>query len=152
MASSIADPLARFNDGHNPISGVWLTPREQFDATGLAVVTAALPIGKAAVAARGVGGKTVVIGEDMAGRVIPTARSRGAAWYDPPNAPPEKWMQNQRDWINRQLDEGCTILDCGAAPGRANFPNPTSPYYQAELDEIFRRGYTNYESIPAVGK
>lgn len=30
--SSFADPLALFNDGVNPLSGVWLTPREQNDA------------------------------------------------------------------------------------------------------------------------
>ena len=43
-----------------------------------------------------------------------------------------------------RMDEGCRILDCGPAPGRTNYPNPTSPYYQMELDEIFKRGYTNY--------
>ncbi|MEZ5499831.1 MAG: hypothetical protein R3E77_10435 [Steroidobacteraceae bacterium] len=30
--SSFADPLALFNDGVNPLSDVWLTPREQNDA------------------------------------------------------------------------------------------------------------------------
>jgi hypothetical protein len=55
------------------------------------------------------------------------------------------------DWINQQMDEGCTILDCGAAPGRANFPDPTSPYYQVELDQIQRRAYPYYQSIPAIG-
>lgn len=31
----------------------------------------------------------VVIGEDMQGRVIPAAQSRGAEWYNPPEAPPQ---------------------------------------------------------------
>jgi RHS repeat-associated protein len=43
LSSVFGDPIARFNDGVNPISGVWLTPREQFDATGLAAVTAIVP-------------------------------------------------------------------------------------------------------------
>lgn len=85
--------------------------------------------------------ETIVIGEDMAGRVIPTAESRGASWYNPPDAPPEQWMQNNKDWINQKMDQGCTIIDCGAAPGRTNFPNATSPYYQMELDQILQRGY-----------
>jgi RHS repeat-associated protein len=51
IASIVGDPFARLNDGINPISGVGLTPREQFDATGLAAVTALAPWGR--VAARG---------------------------------------------------------------------------------------------------
>ena len=39
------------------------------------------------------------------------------------------------------MDEGCTIYDCGAAPGRANYPGATSEYYQMELNEIEKRGY-----------
>jgi hypothetical protein len=34
---------------------------------------------------------------------------------------------------------------------RANFPNPTSPYYQMELNEILQRGYPGYQQIPAIG-
>jgi RHS repeat-associated protein len=95
-------------------------------------------------AARGgesAGGRAIVIGEDMEGRVIPTAKKLGADWYNPPDAPPAQWMENNRRWINERMDEGCTIFDCGAAPGRAKYPEPTSPYYQMELDEIAKRGY-----------
>lgn len=53
-------------------------------------------------------------------------------------------MAHNRQWINERMDEGCTIIDCGPAPGRRNFPRPTSPYYQMELDEIARRNYSNY--------
>jgi hypothetical protein len=95
---------------------------------------------------------TIVIGEDMGGRVIPTAQSRGAGWYNPPDAPPAQWMQNNQNWINQKMDGGCMILDCGAAPGRANYPNATSPYYQMELDQIQQRGYQPYQKIPAVGE
>ncbi|MDO1530470.1 RHS repeat-associated core domain-containing protein [Fulvimonas sp. R45] len=97
-------------------------------------------------------GKTIVIGESMADRVIPAAEANGASYYNPPEAPPEQWMQNNRDWINQKMDEGCTILDCGAAPGRTNYPNPTSPYYQMELDQIMSRGYRNYSKIPVIGE
>ena len=95
--------------------------------------------------------RTIVIGEDMGGRVIPTAQSLGADVYAPPVAPPEQWMQNNMNWINSQMDQGCTILDCGADPGRSNYPAPTSPYYQMELNQIRQRGYQNYFSISAVG-
>jgi hypothetical protein len=58
-------------------------------------------------------------------------------------------MGHNRAWINQKMDEGCTIFDCGAAPGRANFPGPTSPYYRMELEEIARRSYPRY--IPPGG-
>jgi hypothetical protein len=80
----------------------------------------------------------------MAGRVIPAVKRLGADYYDPPYLPPAERMPHNRTWINEQMDRGCTIIDCGAAPGRANYPNPTSRYYQMELDEIARRGYPRY--------
>jgi hypothetical protein len=83
----------------------------------------------------------IVIGEDMEGRVIPTAEELGADYYAPEEAPPDQWMENNRQWINSRMDEGCTIYDCGPAPGNENYPDPTSPYYQMELDEIAKRGY-----------
>jgi hypothetical protein len=92
-------------------------------------------------AAGGPGGRSIVIGEDMEGRVIPKANELGADYYDPPAAPRDQWMENNRKWINDRMDEGCTIYDCGPAPGRANYPSPTSPYYQMELDEIAKRSY-----------
>ena len=65
----------------------------------------------------------------------------------PPPAPQEMWMENNRRWINEKMDQGCPIYDCGAAPGRSNYPGATSPYYQMELDESARRGYQNYFRI-----
>ena len=102
--------------------------------------------------AKGASRETIVIGEGMADRVIPTAKARGANWYDPRKAPPEKWMENNQKWINEKMDQGCRILDCGAAPGRANYPNPTSPYYKMELEQINQRNYPFYERINAVGE
>lgn len=96
--------------------------------------------------------RTVVIGEDMEGRVIPTAQKIGADWYHAPDAPPERWMENDRQWINDQMDQGCTIVDCGPAPGRANFPSATSPYYQMELDQIAARDYQLYQRIQIDGE
>ncbi len=97
-----------------------------------------------AARAGGAGRRTIVIGEDMAGRVIPEARRTGADYYDPPYLPPSQRMPHNRRWINDRMDEGCRIIDCGPAPGRRNYPNPTSPYYQMELDEIARRDYPWY--------
>jgi len=107
-------------------------------------VTAAAATPTSAVTAAEAGGageRAIVIGEDMEGRVIPKSRELGADVYDPSAAPESEWMENNRKWINDRMDDGCTIYDCGAAPGRANYPNPTSPYYQMELDEIAKRGY-----------
>jgi hypothetical protein len=77
----------------------------------------------------------------MEGRVIPRARELGADYYDPPAAPRSQWMDNNRQWINDRMDEGCTIYNCGPAPGRSNYPDPTSPYFKMELDEIAKRNY-----------
>ncbi len=90
------------------------------------------------------GPRKVAIGEDMNGRVIPRAREEGAEYYDPPYLPPSERMAHNGAWINQKMDEGCTIIDCGPAPGRDKFPEVTSPYYQMELDEIARRDYPYY--------
>jgi hypothetical protein len=95
--------------------------------------------------------RAIVIGEDMEGRVIPYAREIGADWYEPPAAPPSEWLPNNRNWINGAMDEGRPIIDRGPAPGRANFPNPTSPYYKAELGEISARDYSDYFRVQPEG-
>lgn len=55
---------------------------------------------------------------------------------------------------NRTSDERgghlFNLIDCGPAPGRRNFPNPTNPNYQMERDEIARRGYGRY--VPPGGR
>lgn len=89
------------------------------------------------------GERSVAIGEDMTNRVEPFAKKIGADTYKAdPSAPRETWMENNRSWIRKQMDDGCTIYDCGPAPGRAEYPGPTSPYYKMELDEL--HNYPNY--------
>jgi hypothetical protein len=86
--------------------------------------------------------RKIAIGEDMQGRVIPEAQRLGADYYDsPPDLPPSQWMEHNRKWFNDRMDEGCTVIDCGPAPGRKRYPKPTSPYYQMELDEAAKRDY-----------
>ena len=86
----------------------------------------------------------IVIGEDMKGRVIPHAISIGAEFYNPPEAPRELWMEQNRLWINDKMDRQYDIIDIGAAPGRTNYPEPTSPFYKMELGEIARRNYSQH--------
>ncbi len=132
--------------GSSLMNGCGVSGEDAF-ALGADVIGAIVPFatgagaGVRAGAAAARAEKKIVIGEDMAGRVIPEAKRLGADYYDPPKAPPEQWMENNRKWINDRMDEGCTIINCGPAPGRANYPNPTSDYYKMELDEIARRGY-----------
>ena len=106
------------------------------------------PLGKAGKAAETatVGERAVVIGEDMTNRVEPFAQKIGARTYKAdPTAPREMWMENNRLWIRKQVEDGCTVYDCGPAPGRSNFPEPTSPYYKMELGEL--TGYPNYVRV-----
>ncbi|MGH9169879.1 MAG: hypothetical protein ACRD0Z_03255 [Acidimicrobiales bacterium] len=85
---------------------------------------------------------SVVIGENMEERVQPAADRIGADTYQPDStAPRSEWEQNQRDWINKQMDDGKTIYDCGPDPGRASFPGISSPWYQIERGEIAARSY-----------
>jgi hypothetical protein len=84
----------------------------------------------------------VVVGERMEVRVQPFADRIGGETYNPdPTAPEEEWEQNQLDWITKQMDDGRTILDCGPAPGNANYPEITSPWYNIEKNAIAARSY-----------
>ena len=117
-------------------------PSVQGDAGAL------LSLGRSDVAANG-GRRSVAIGEDIFNRVEPFAKKIGADTYKAdPTAPREMWMKNNRDWIRKQMDDEYAIYDCGPAPGRSNFPSPTSPYYKMELDEIGLRNYPYYFRVP----
>jgi hypothetical protein len=120
------------------IAGVVVTTRMPAEA-----ITAAVRSFTRRHVAANAGDRSVAIGEDMANRVEPFAKKIGADTYKAdPTAPRETWMENNRTWIRKQMDDGCTIYDCGPAPGRANFRGPTSPYYKMELDEL--RDNPNY--------
>ena len=91
------------------------------DARGTATTPSAMRNATKAVPPGG--NRAIAIGEDMEGRAIPKAKELGADYYAPPSAPPSQWMENNRKWLNNRMDEGCTIYDCGPAPGRTNYPN-----------------------------
>ncbi|HEX7163294.1 MAG TPA: hypothetical protein VF223_18915 [Trebonia sp.] len=42
------------------------------------------------------------------------------------------------------MNQGRGIIDIGAAPGRANFPAATSPWYAMEQDQVAQRAYRYY--------
>ena len=89
--------------------------------------------------------RPVVIGEAQQARVIPAAESLGTDLYQPPEfANAAQSLAHNRYWINEQMNQGRGIVDIGPAPGRANFPEPTSPWFAMERGEIMRRGYTYY--------
>jgi hypothetical protein len=76
----------------------------------------------------------------MSDRVIPYAKSTGANWYQPEDAPPWQWMSNNRNWINAQMDQGANIVDIGPDP----LAEGPSEYHQMEQGEIAKRDYSNY--------
>jgi len=92
-------------------------------------------------------GPRVVIGESM-NRVRGAADEIGADVYRPPHFDNDTVsMAHNRYWINEQMNQGNTIVDIGPAPGRANYPEPTSPWYQMERDELQRRDHRYYEQM-----
>lgn len=44
------------------------------------------------------------------------------------------------------MNQGNTIVDIGPAPG-ANYPEPTSPWYQMERDALYPRDHRYYEQM-----
>jgi hypothetical protein len=81
----------------------------------------------------------------MRGRVIPDAQRMGSDFYSPPRIDnPTQSMAHNRYWINEQMNQGRGIIDIGPAPGRARFPEPTSPWYGMERGQIAERGYPWY--------
>lgn len=92
--------------------------------------------------------RPIVIGEAMRDRVIPAAQRTSADWYDPPTfESTSQMMAHNRYWINEQMNQGRGIIDVGPAPGRANYPEPTSDFYAMERDEIAARGYSWYTQM-----
>lgn len=61
----------------------------------------------------------IVIGENMAGRVIPFAEKAGASWYKAQSwANPANWMKNNTAWLQKQMKAGRTIIDIGPDAAR----------------------------------
>jgi RHS repeat-associated protein len=122
--------------------GIW--------ATGLRSTQAATAeIGQAAESA-GAAERTVVMGRNMGGRVIPYAEKNGFDYYKgTPSWVPrglqrvapktlnrvDMWF-NKR-WINNEMRGGSRIIDIGEPPGM-----PPSDFYNMELDQV--DGYWNY--------
>ena len=45
-------------------------------------------------------------------------------------------------FIEEKMNQGFTVIDIGPAPGRANYPLPTSNFYLAEkIHVMFRNGH-----------
>jgi hypothetical protein len=89
--------------------------------------------------------RPIVLGEAMQDRVIPAADRMGADYYDPPTFDTTaQALAHNRYWLNEQMNQGRGIIDIGPAPGRANYPEPTSPFYAMERSEIARRDYPWY--------
>lgn len=86
----------------------------------------------------------------MPGRVIPLAASTGAEYYNPPQMPSSEWLAANIRWINDRMNHGYLILDVGAASGRPSYPNPSSPYYAAEIRQIHQRSYQ--ADVPLYGQ
>ena len=61
-------------------------------------------------------------------------------------------MDDNRAWINKQMDEGREIRDLGIdVPGKGLGPEARSPWYAMERNEIWKRHYygkRQYKKIP----
>jgi RHS repeat-associated protein len=92
------------------------------------------------------GSRTVVIGRDMSGRVIPYAERHGHDYYrGTPRVLPfrsrrvDLWF-NKR-WIHKEMRRGSGIVDIGEPPGM-----PPSPFYDMEREAT--SGYGQYRHDP----
>ncbi|HKY16438.1 MAG TPA: DUF6531 domain-containing protein [Microthrixaceae bacterium] len=87
----------------------------------------------------------VMMGEDMRTRVIPAANQMGGEYYQPPPFTSDAAsMAHNRYWINEQMNQGRNLIDVGPARGRPNYPEPSSPWYQMERDQVAARDYPYY--------
>lgn len=80
----------------------------------------------------------VVIGENMAGRVLPFANQIGAETYQPgPYLNFVDSMQQQQAWIQQVASQSRAIIDIGPDLARPNF----SPYYDLETTTLEDMNY-----------
>jgi len=87
-------------------------------------------------ASKAVSKRTVVIGENMKNRVIPTAKQEGADLYKPRQTKGDPLKKNER-WIDDKMRKGYDIIDIGPDPKRSK----RSPFYEAEKKRIEKRNY-----------
>ena len=91
--------------------------------------------------------KTILLGENMAERVIPVANKNGYSVFKPRGKNPKYWMRNQQQWIRRQLkDPKVRILDLGPDPNRTI----RSKYYLEEMK--YAKKYAGYERKQTIKK
>jgi RHS repeat-associated protein len=86
--------------------------------------------------------KIAVIGENQQ-RVLAQANELGAATMPAIRGTHLEKLAANRDWIQRLMDEGYTILNIGRDPRRIQEGREISEFFQAELQEIVSAGYTN---------
>lgn len=82
------------------------------------------------------GGKAVLIGENMAQRVIPVATEIGAKTYGPTSKVAANWLNNNARWIASQIAKENRIFDIGQDVNRA-----ASPYYAKEVEILLKKGF-----------
>ena len=116
----------------DPESGISYYINDAGDISGVYPITGIAPAPGKIVKAPSTIRKTVVIGENMAERVIPYANKYGFSYFKPRGTNPANWMRNQTQWIRRQIQSpGTRIIDIGPDPSRAIRSN----YYLKELDQ-----------------
>lgn len=87
----------------------------------------------------------------MQNRVIPKAEEIGADYYKPrkqilddflktndKTRLNEMRLERNKNWINKQMDDGAEIYDIGINPNRSG---GRSDSYKMEIDEIQKRNY-----------
>lgn len=123
----------------DPETGISYYINDAGEISGVYPITGIAPAPGKIVKAPSTIRKTVVIGENMAERVIPYANKYGFSYFKPRGTNPANWMRNQTQWIRRQIQSpGTRIIDIGPDPSRAIRSN----YYLKELDML--RKYLGY--------
>lgn len=130
--------------GRDALSGCKGNLKGNLAALGGDVVGALIPgLTGVGLGIRGVGKattKTIVIGENMAERVIPYANKIGAKYYNPTKTVQQmgglkKALQGNIQWVKDMVSKGYKVLDVGPK-GK----NPTSFFYKAEVGTLKKLG------------
>jgi len=104
-----------------------------------------------AVKAAGKSKRIAIIGEDMKGRVLPFAKKLESKGLKVETFTPSKGLsmnqalEENAQWIRNLKKEGVAIADIGPSPARPMFPEPSSPFYRVERQEV--KGYWNLLEI-----